>query len=225
MKKLLFIVIIFFTNILFCQENNFNKPDYKLISKNIGNKNSNFYYPNLLKRLAENDTLISKEEYFHLYYGAVLQKDYDPYKTSKYDEQLSNYYKNLEEKDIDEFIIVANKSLKEFPLDLRLLNFLGYIYHMNHNDVLSEKMIKNFHGLVGVIMSTGDGIKCENGFHVISISHEYVILNLFQLDFASQSLTGNCDYIGFEKGKYKIDGLYFDVSMLFEKQRVNFNKN
>lgn len=225
MKKLLFIVFIFLTNILFCQENNFNKPDYKLISKNIENKNSNFYYPNLLKKLAENDTLISKEEYFHLYYGAVLQKDYDPYKTSKYDKELSNYYKNLEEKDIDEFIIVANKSLKEFPLDIRLLNFLGYIYHMNNNDALSEKMLKNFHGLVGAIMSTGDGIKCENGFHVISISHEYVILNLFQLDFASQSLIGNCDYIGFEKGKYKIDGLYFDVSMLFEKQRINFNKN
>lgn len=217
MKKIILIIVLLFTNLIFCQKNDFNRPNYKSIAKNIEDKNSNFYYPNLLKKLAENDTLISKEEYFHLYYGATLQKDYDPYKSSKYDEELSNYYKNLEEKDIDKFIIVANKALKEFPLDLRLLNFLGYIHHMNHNDVLAEKMAKNFHGLIGAIMSTGDGSKCENGFHVISVSHEYVILNLFQLDFASQSLTGNCDYIGFEKDKYKVEGIYFDVSILFKK--------
>ncbi|MES2863561.1 MAG: DUF4919 domain-containing protein [Bacteroidota bacterium] len=224
MKKAILILVIFFTNLVFSQKSDFNKPDYKLISKNIENKNSNFFYQNLLKKLSENDTLISKEEYFHLYYGAALQKDYNPYKKSKFEDELNKYYKELEEKDYDKFIALANKSLKEYPLDLRLMNFLAYTHHMKHNDAMAEKISKNFHGLIAAIMSTGDGITCENGLHVISVTHEYVVLNLFELEVVSQSLVENCDYMSFEKDKYKVAGLYFDVSKLFEKQKMMFEK-
>jgi hypothetical protein len=67
-------------------------------------------------------------------------------------------------------------------------------------------------------MSSGDGLKCETGFHVIAISDEYVILNIFEMQASSQSFNNNCDYIKFEADKYKVPGMYFDVSVMQEKK-------
>jgi hypothetical protein len=64
-----------------------------LIQKNIENKNSEFYYPELLKRLKQNDTLLTGEQYRHLYFGYTFQKNYKPYKTYKKAEEMAKYYR------------------------------------------------------------------------------------------------------------------------------------
>jgi hypothetical protein len=108
--------------------------------------------------------------------------------------------------------------LAEDPLNIRAMNFLAYIYNLNGEESMAAKVSANFQGIFGAIMSSGDGLKCETGFHVIAISDEYVILNIFEMQASSQSFNNNCDYIKFEADKYKVPGMYFDVSVMQEKK-------
>jgi hypothetical protein len=217
-RQILFIFLLF-SAFSFSQELNFEAPNYKKIQKNIEDKNSEFYYPNLLKKLKENDSLITPEQYRHLYYGYTFQKEYNPYKTSENEKLLSKYFQaaDLKKSDYAEIIKISKAALEEFPMNLRVMNFLGYVYHLDGNEDMAKKTSINFHGLFEAFLKSGDGLDCKTAFHVISVSHEYVLLNMFQLENVSQSLQGKCDYMDFEKGKYKINGLYFDISKLQEK--------
>jgi len=85
------------------------------------------------------------------------------------------------------------------------------------DDATAEKIAGNFHGLLNAILTSGDGLKCETGFHVITVTDEYVLLNRFQMETKAQSHNGKCDYQEFEKGKYKIPGFYFDISRFYGK--------
>lgn len=219
LKKYFTILFISINSIAFSQKIDFEAPNYKTIKSNIEDKNSKFFYPNLLQRLSVNDTLLNNEDYRHIYYGYIMHKDYNPYGQTSKDDKLRTFFlsKELDKKDYNEIIDLANQSLKEFPIDIRLMNFLAYVHHLNGDEAMFKKVSTSFHGLLGAIMSSGDGLKCETSFHVISVNHEYVMLNMFELENVSQSLVGNCDYLAFEKDKYKIPGLYFNVSKLQEK--------
>lgn len=202
----------------FAQNIAFTAPNYKEIEKNINDKNSEFYYQNLLSKLKRNDTLITKEQYKHLYFGYIFQTDYNPYERGKNTDKLQKYYKGEFEKDeIPTVIKTFKQELENFPVDLRALNFLAYMYHMNGNEEMANKTSKNFHGIFDAILSSGDGKNCETAFHVISVSHEYVLLNMFELEMESQSFDGKCDFLAFEKDKYKVPGLYFNVEKLQAK--------
>lgn len=98
-----------------------------------------------------------------------------------------------------------------------MLNFLGYVYNLKGDQLTSKKVSKSFKGIINAITSSGDGLKCETGFHVIYISHEYILLNMFGLVSKSQGLVNSCDYFAFEKGKYEINGMYFDISQMQAK--------
>jgi hypothetical protein len=216
-KAFLIVSNLFFIIFSHAQKLEFKAPDYAAIEKNIENKDSEFYYPNLLKKLKENDTLITGDQYRHLYFGQTFQKNYSPYKIGKKDEEMRKFYTGdgISEKDMPRGIKLFREALEEDPLDLRAMNYLAYMYHMSKNEAMAKKVSTNFHGLLEAILTSGDGLKCETGFHVISVSHEYVLMNMFQLENKSQSYDGKCDYQAFEKDKYKIPGMYFDVSKLY----------
>ncbi|HEU4788539.1 MAG TPA: DUF4919 domain-containing protein, partial [Flavobacterium sp.] len=125
---------------------------------------------------------------------------------------------SIYEKDYDEIIKLSEHSISLFPFDLRQMNYLGYIYHLKGDNVAAKKMSNRFQNILEAILSSGNGEKCETGMHVISVSHEYVFLNMFRLESISQSLVGNCDYLAFEKGKYKIDGVYFNIQKMLENE-------
>ncbi len=226
MKKiiLLFTILILSVNASFSQENSFKKPDYDLIKKNIEDKSSNYYYPKLLERMISNDTLLDNEDYRHLYLGYVFNPKYSSFFKSSTEEKLRKYYQSekIDEKEYDEIIKLGEQSIKEFPFDLRQMNYLAYIYHLKGDEISAKKISNRFHKIILAIMSTGDGQKCETGLHVISVSHEYVILNLFKLQNISQSLVENCDYMAFEKGKYKVDGIYFSIEKILADEAKLF---
>ncbi|MGO4708203.1 DUF4919 domain-containing protein [Chryseobacterium sp. 2TAF14] len=219
LKYILLVSLFLISNFIFSQKKEYEAPDYKLIQKNIENKDSEFYYSKLMDKLKANDTLITNEQYRHLYFGYTFQKDYHPYKISENDKKLLPYFqsKDLKKSDYAEIIKISNASLKEFPLNMRVMNFLGYIYHLDGNEAMAKKVSHNFYGLFGAIFSSGDGRDCKTGFHVIAVSHEYVVMNMLQLEIDSQSLVGDCDYISLAKDKYKLPGVYFNITKLKEK--------
>ncbi|WP_265430025.1 DUF4919 domain-containing protein [Chryseobacterium sp. YIM B08800] len=219
LKPFLFFSLIFISTFSFSQQKEYEAPNYKVIQKNIENKDSEFYYPKLMDKLKANDTLITNDQYRHLYFGYTFQKEYHPYKISENEKKLIPYFqsKDLKKSDYAEIIKISNASLKEFPLNLRVMNFLAYIYHLDGNEAMAKKVSHNFYGLFGAIFSSGDGRDCKTGFHVIAVSHEYVVMNILQLETASQGLSGDCDYLSLEKDKYKLPGVYFNITKLKEK--------
>lgn len=226
MKKtiLLATILLLAFNTTFSQEVPFTKPDYEIIKKNIEDKSSNYYYPKLLARMVSNDSLLNNDEYRHLYLGYVFNPKYNAFFRSSVDEKLKKYHQSekINEKDYDEIIKLANQSISEFPFDLRELQYLAYIFHLKGDEVAAKNVSIRFNKIVDAILSTGDGLKCETGYHVISVSHEYLLLNLFKIQSDSQSLIGNCDYMAFEKGKYKIDGMYFNIEKMLENEVKSF---
>jgi len=102
---------------------------------------------------------------------------------------------------------------------LRQLNYLAYIYHLKGDEATAKIIAFKFHSILNVILSSGDGKKCETGFHVLMVDHEYILLNLFEIESKEQSLVGNCDYLSFEKGVYNVDGIYFNVEKMLENER------
>lgn len=225
MKKIL--IIIFLITIISdikSQERKFEAPDYEKISLEIQDSSSIYYYPKLMSRLVAYDTTLTIVDYRHLYYGYIFQKEYQPYWRFSEEDKLIKFYrsKEISEKDYDKIIELASHSIKEFPFDLRQLNFLGYIYRLKGNEEMSLKISQRFHGTFAAIMSTGDGKTCETGYHVISVSHEYVFLNLFEFTMTSQALTGDCDYLSVEKDQRNIDGVYFNIKKLRNKNLESF---
>lgn len=221
---LLIAILLIVSSSTFAQEISFKIPDYELIKKDIQDKNSNYYYPKLLDRLTVNDTLLTDEDYRHLYFGYVFNPKYDSYFRSPDKEKLNKYYNSekIEEKDYADIIKLAEHSISAFPFDLKQINFISYFYHLKGDDVSAKKMSIRFHKIISAILSSGNGQTCETGFHVISVSHEYVLLNVFELETNSQSLVKNCDYLSFEKGKYKIDGMYFNIEKMLENESKHF---
>lgn len=220
LKQILLLLLLSFGISVFAQELDFKAPDYKQIEKDIKDKKSAFYYPNLMDRLAKNDTLMTQDEFRYLYFGYVFQPKYNAFWRSPDEKKLREYYnkEKLETADYDEIIKLANHTLADFPFDLQQLNYLAYIYHLKGDDESAKITSYKFHNIMNAILSSGDGKKCETGFHVLLVDHEYVMLHLFELESKGQSLVGNCDYLSFEKGKYNVDGVYFNIEKMLENE-------
>jgi hypothetical protein len=224
------ILTLHFLLIITCYANaqqvTFQKPDYDLIKKEIQDSASNFYYPALMSRLVQFDTTLNLEDYRRLYYGYIFQKNYEPYWSSPDENKLLEFYRSekIKENDYDKIIKLATHSIGEFPFDIRPINFLGYVYHLKGNDEMAKKVSYRFQSLLKTIMSSGDGKTCENGYHVISVSHEYVLLNIFRFQMKQQSLIGHCDYLEFEKDERNVEGLYFNIEKLLAKSSEKFQR-
>lgn len=91
-KQFLSVILLFIGFTVFSQEQGFKTPDYKAIEKAIKDKNSPFYYPALMERLTKNDTLLSNDEYRHLYLGYVFQPKYNAFWSSPDNKKLREYY-------------------------------------------------------------------------------------------------------------------------------------
>lgn len=214
--------ILFFTFSSIGQ--NFKKkvPDFTLIEKNISNKNSKLYYPKLLARLKANDTLITEDEYHHLYYGYALQKEYNPYKlTAKHRDVLNKEYAvfNAGINDptaIQNGITLLKETLNEFPLDITAMTYLSALYNLSNQKEKQLKISKNIIGILDAIIASGDGLSCDTAFKTIYETHEYMFFNLLQMqhdEFAARyEAVTDCNEHGFYKDNDKTNKRYYFFS-------------
>ncbi|OHX68392.1 DUF4919 domain-containing protein, partial [Flammeovirga pacifica] len=171
LKLVLLLISITLSHSLIGQES--KEIQYDQIYLSISDESSDFYYPKLLERMFQLDTLLTDEEYHHLYYGYVFNESYDPYgETSQNDEleKLDNSEDEWTEEQMHRYISLANKSLVEFPIDLRLINMLAYCYKLNGQEEKCNQLSIIFHGFLRTIINSGDGVTSETAFHVISTS-------------------------------------------------------
>jgi hypothetical protein len=133
----------------------------------------------------------------------------------------------LSRKKLEEVVRRAQAGLEQAPFDLDLLlytfNTLKQLGRQRESDIWYDRYVK----VLGVIYHSGDGVTTQAAYRVISVRHEYIMLQILGLQFAgAQSLTEDlCDYLTVETpNDIEVEGLYFDVSLLFRKMRKVFGE-
>lgn len=202
------------------------KPDFNKIGKEISDKDSKFYYKNIIKRYADDDTTLSIEEYRYLYYGYSFQSGYSAYGHPSVNDELK---KAREAGDAEKQIGLNKKALKEFPFNLRNLYRMTILLDQKGDSVQAEIYNKKMLGVARAIMSTGDGLTDTTAMYVISTEHEYDLIFLLGFQFGgSQALVyskdGPTDKMKLEKNDDKLEYLYFNVDRLFSSMKGLFDK-
>lgn len=200
-----------------------NAPDYKRIKKEINTKESEFYYPELLRRFQAADTTLSIEQIRHFYYGTATRPDYNPYKMAKIDALREAFEKDTPSKeDWEKAAKEIDKELETDPTNIRFHLYKQLIYS-NLYGPNSEKTVDARYQvavLLSAVISTGDGSSKELAFHVINVSDEYGIMELFGFSPTMQSLVEDngqsYDVIDLKENQYGLKSMYFNITTSIE---------
>lgn len=154
-------------------------PDLEKIRADINDPASPFYYPKLMRRYAANETVMTLDDYRHLYYGALFQEDFNPYRHNDFStKNESLYYKNTHTRaELDSIIYYAQEVLKDDPFNLSQMNYL--IYALRARGKVNRANIWQYrlNHLLQAIVSSGTGLDKEHAWYVINPRHEYNIIN------------------------------------------------
>lgn len=212
------LLIIGFAGAL-AQKPNFNVPDYNKIEKSIRKKPET--YNTLLKRLNDNDTLLTPKEYHFLYYGYQLQALNIPRQKNELSDSLSKMVQkeNPTEADYRNFIETGNRMLNEDPFELSFLDRLIYANRMLENNKMAERLEFRLGRIIETIFNSGDGLSKETAFHVISLSNASDMLRALGFGFDGQKMTvgPNLHYYKVVKNDFGIEGMYFYVPVRIAK--------
>ncbi|MCH5215677.1 MAG: DUF4919 domain-containing protein [Muribaculaceae bacterium] len=207
-------------------------PDFETIKKDISDPSSQYHYPKLFKQFMSNDTSMTLEQYRHLYYGFIFQKDYDPYRISAHAERVEKLYfkQKHSREECDTIMKYAELSLTDNPFDLRQMTFLIIALKEKQKHARASIWQFKLNHLVGAIMSSGYGTK-EMPWYVISPVHEYNLLNFMNYIVTGHQDedNGTIDYLTVkstaekDSGKSTPEGFYFNITELartFEKRHT-----
>ncbi|MBP5516860.1 MAG: DUF4919 domain-containing protein [Bacteroidales bacterium] len=234
MKYRLVISLIAFMAPFFCKAqqdngNNFDTmevveylvPDYDKIGKAIKDKNSEFYYPNLVKMLANADTSITLEQLHYLYYGYVLQDNYDPYLRSDEEKQALDILNkdDVSEKEARKVIKLMDKAVKEYPTHLKLY-FYRYVAECiayGENSKQASDDVFRYVALINAITASGDGSDFKTALHVAIVNHSYSVMSYYGIHNTSQSLQSDdsgqmYDVFPLEENEFDLEKLYVNVT-------------
>lgn len=207
-----------------------NAPDYKQIKKEIKSKDSEFYYPELLRRFEAADTTLTAEHMYYFYYGTATRPDYIPYKPSNYDALHKALEKeNPEEKDWKEAARVIDEQLKTDPTNIRFHLYKQIVYEnlYGHESEKAFDAYKQVVMLLSAVTSTGDGRSKETALHVICVTDEYGIMDVFGLSPKQQSLVHDdngqsYDVMDLEENEYGLESMYFNITVSMEAMNKMF---
>jgi|SRR5690554_1056259 hypothetical protein len=225
MKSIITLLLLFGSAMLFAQQEDFLAPDYALIEKNINDKDSEYYYPLLMEKLEKNDTVFTDEQYRHLYYGYVFHENYNPYGRFSKQNEINGFFnlETLSKEDFQRAFSLIDEALKENPFDLDTRNILFLLKNSNGETEEASKILTNLLGLLRTIIESGDGMKCETAFHVISPRDEYAVMGVLGIQSLGQALMGSCDLQRIDEDEHGISRLFFDISKPFAKLRSSFD--
>jgi hypothetical protein len=230
MKKLLIALFVTLISLMSYSQN--YTPNFKKIKKEVNKKKSELYYPKLLERFEAADTTLTLEQLQRFYYGAATRPDYDPYRFGDYSELIDIFKKETKEtKDWQRAEEIVNEKLKEHPTSFRFYIYKHLIYEnlygedsQQTNDVILQLMM-----LSSAVTSTGDGLSEKTAFYITSVTDEYGILELLDLQSVGQSLIQknkqSYDCLHLAENIYGLDALYFNVTICMDQLIKKFGYN
>jgi len=203
------------------------RPDMEKIRAEILDPDSKYYYPKLMAMYQQNETIMTLDQYRHLYLGMIFQEDYNPYRTVAQQENAKRlYYENGAEhtrEDYDSIISYAELALADDPFDLTQMNYLIYALRGRGKNNRAAIWQYRLNHILEAIVSTGTGMDTENAWYVINPRHEYNIIN-FQNGIAEgqQYVEPYFDYIKIKPAAGKPDGYFFNIRHILEEYYRKF---
>lgn len=193
-------------------------PDYDAIAKNISDKNSEFYYPELVARYNAADTSMTLEQRRHLYYGSVaihktgLRESTEALK--KMNEVLMKQKPDRE--DMEALLDYTATILDYEPYSITIKQYRQYCMQElgYYKQAIAERA--QIEIIIDAILSSGDGSAIDKSIHVVDQENEFEVVNLlgFEVDGDEYATNGQVDYIILGKNAYGKPGLYFEVTEL-----------
>lgn len=205
--------------------------DMDAIKRDVLNPDSKYYYPRLMKEYEKNETIMDLQAYRHLYFGAVFQEDYNPYRHSPLDDKIDElYYKEKHSRaELDSIMAYAEEALRDDPFDLSQINFM--IYAMQKRGKANKAKIWKYRldHLIEAILSTGTGADMDNAWVVIDPKHEFNIINFQGAVAESAAFEGPYyEYIRLKpdaKAKpsdKRPEGFWFNIRYILEEYNRKF---
>lgn len=208
----------------------FNTPDYKEIEKAINDNNSEFYYPELLRRFEAADITLTPEQAYYFYYGTATRPDYNPYKLNNYkeiNEALSG--DEVTEENWQNAAQVIERELQSDPTNLRFYFYKQIAYSNLYGHESQEYLDAVFQvrTLLSAIMTSGDGRSKETAFHVISVTDEYGIMDILGVSLKMQSMihdkSQSYDLMELKENEYGLEFLYFNITVCMKAMDKMFS--
>lgn len=183
MKPFYSILTLLVFNLSFSQTINF-----EIIKENVTDKNSSYYYDQLISEFLNNAFNFRNEKVksYYLYYGKLYTSYY-----TKSLEGKNNYLKFMKQmaaKKYTKAVVLGEELLKNDPVNLTVILNLIICYNENNENEERLKLLKNqAEILMRAIADYGDGKNKETAFKVISLSDEFALLNYLGINLEMYS--------------------------------------
>ncbi len=198
---------------ILAQQSGTNPPDLKKINKAL-NKDSGLN-PNLMQRYKINDTSLTVQDYHLLYYGYALQPGFNPEKDTELRQQLNNEFNDAGKGDADYAAIkeISTKILDILPFDIRTLDPAIYSAEMLKDHSTATKLEFRMGRIIETIFNSGDGLKEETPFYVISLANIPDMARALGFEAVNivPEQSGNLYYFRVKENDFGINGFYFRI--------------
>lgn len=218
MKRTILLVLFAVTLVsVQAQEVFFDAPDYKVIERNVKERISSYYYPQLLQKYLAAETELTLEESRHVYFGYIYHPGYVPVDTSSYNHLLVEILakQSFTRNDYDRILQYSDALLQEDPFNLRALNAKLLVYAQQDNGEAYKKAIRQRKAVQDAIVSTGDGMSDKTPFYVIKVAHEYDILPFLGYTFGGEDRmvrNRKVNYLTLGTNRFGVERVYFNIA-------------
>ena len=200
-------------------------PDYALIKSEIQNKDSQWYYPVLMERAMSLDTNLTMHDFHFLYYGYIFSDYYMYVDPLTYKDEVMLYLKtkDITSNEYQAVLVLLNKARREFPFDKGKVELIINLYRKLNNNEKADMLSKQMEAVIKVMLLSGDGKTKETAIHVISVPHEYSLINILGYTKKKQYLLENkYDVIEGLDSKGNHANIYFNIEQLMLKTQSIF---
>lgn len=216
MKKLITLLALLIVSVAGAQET--SKPDFTAIQKNIKDKNSGYYYKDLMERFVKADTSMTLSQRRHLYYGfAFMPLKMDQMTIRSIEQQLKSalHKPNPVATDMEDVVNYSGMLLEAFPFSITLKEYRAYCLRQLGRYEEADAERAQIEMIADAIFSSGDGKSLETALHVIDAGNEYEAVALMGFEAREDEYLVNdkYDYLTIDKNPYNLEGLYFDASV------------
>ena len=164
-------------------------PNYEQIQEVLNGKSGKRIFSKLVKRLKDADTTLQLADIQMLYYGQIYMDNYTPGgQFPEFDEinTILSQKKVYSLSEAKKIVSLSNQVIDRCPCEP-----MGYYYKYLGQDILCQhyggdtnlrnKTQLQYQMLFYAILSSGNGMYPRTAVHVVSLAHENILLNTYDL--------------------------------------------
>lgn len=170
--------------LLFITSVSFGQMDYAALQRKVSDKNSHFYYPELLERFRNSDSTLTSEDFEVIYYGGIFLDSYDPVKLTEAEQRIRelNYYKKY-----IEAYELADSLLREYPVSVQAYFEKGYACYNLKRFEEQEYNNKRYKVLIRTILRSGEGKSFSSAWFANLPDDEFEVLKYLNLEIREEA--------------------------------------